>query len=197
MTNKTDELVEQTIRAVVERNNIEIKEGDIEALRKAYMKHGDIDLAVDNEGDVLSDIMEGEELDVIAGELNRNFGSQSHNVPFQVFVVKINGRSYDTFIDSFGNQRFVGNRVVERLMKETQKRFIAGLIAPDKYDENEKLVEKEELFNIGDLGELYIQNEFTFEEYLDFYALLGYNLSSLKMLPEFEKIAIENSYVKL
>lgn len=195
MKNKTDDNVEQTIKDAVEQHNIEIKEGDVEALRKAYMKHGDIDLAVDKEGDVLSDIMEGEELDVIAGALHKNFGTQSHNVPFQIFVVKINGRSYDTFIDNYGTQRFVGNRVVERLMKETQKRFIANLIAPDEYDENEKLIEKEAIFSISDLGELYNQGEFTFEEYLDFYALLGYSLTSLKMLPEFDKHAIENSYI--
>jgi hypothetical protein len=108
------ENIETTIREVVTEHQITLQEGDVEAFRKAYVKFGDIDLALNSEGDVLSDVMEETQLDIIAGALNREFGPQSHIYPHQIYMVKINGTPYKTYIDEFGEQKFLGNKIITK-----------------------------------------------------------------------------------
>lgn len=119
MSEKNSDSIEITIKTVAEENQIQLQDGDVAAIRKAYIKFGDIDLALNVEGDVLSDVMEETQLDIIAGALDKEFGPQKHDYPHQIYPVKINGKAYNTYIDEYGEQKFLGNKVIINYMLPT------------------------------------------------------------------------------
>lgn len=131
MAIKNTENIELIVKNTVKENNIILREGDLEAIRKAYIKFGDIDLAITREGDVLSDVMEETQLDIIADSLKKQFGDQSHSYPYQIYPVRINGSTYKTYVDEHGEQRFCGNKIFNQHLpmlsydKEKQS-YLAG-----------------------------------------------------------------------
>jgi hypothetical protein len=147
------ENIETTIKKAVSENDIALQEGDVQALRKAYVRFGDIDLALNQEGDVLSDVMEETQLDIIAGALNREFGTQSHAYPYQIYMVKINGCSYKTYVDEFGDQRFRGNKILNRYLPATLT-----------YDNEQQA---------------YLDCEYTTDEWIEFNSIIGSKLKDL------------------
>lgn len=116
MNIKNAENIKTTIIHTVNEHCITLQEGDVQAFCKAYIKFGDIDLALNSEGDVLSDVMEAEQLDIIAGALDKKFGSQSHSYPHQIYTIKINNRAYRTYVDDLGDQRFLGNKILNKCL---------------------------------------------------------------------------------
>ena len=165
MTINNAENIEITIKTTASENNIHLQEGDIEALRKAYVKFGDVDLALNAEGDVLSDVMEETQLDIIAGALNREFGTQSHAYPYQIYMVKINGHTYKTYVDEYGDQRFRGNKILNQHLPE-------------------KLPYQQE-------KEAYLAGDYTTEEWVEFNYIIGSKLKDF-MLTLNTSIDIEN-----
>lgn len=159
------ENIETTIRNTASEHRITLQEGDVPAIRKAYVKFGDIDLALNIEGAVLSDVMEETQLDIIAGALDREFGVQSHAYPYQIYKVKINGNSYKTYIDEQGKQKFLGNKV------------ISNYIVPTPNYEREKY--------------LYQKGEYNVEEWIEFNSIIGSNLKDF-LLTLKTSIDIEN-----
>lgn len=160
------ENIETTIKKAVSENGIDLQEGDVQALRKAYVRFGDIDLALNIEGDVLSDVMEETQLDIIAGALNREFGTQSHAYPYQIYMVKINGHSYKTYIDEEGEQRFRGNKILNK--------YLSSHFA---YDQEKQT---------------YLDDECTLDEWIEFNSIIGSKLKDL-LLSLKTSIDIENS----
>jgi hypothetical protein len=142
--------IEATIRNVATQHNIVLQDGDVPAIRKAYIKFGDIDLALNVEGDVLSDVMEETQLDIIADALAKEFGLQKHTYPHQIYLVKINGHSYKTYIDEYGEQKFVGNKV------------LSNYLLPNINYDREK--------------HLYQKGEYSTEEWIEFNAMIGTGL---------------------
>lgn len=164
MTINNAENIETTIKITASENGIHLQEGDIEALRKAYVKFGDVDLALNTEGDVLSDVMEETQLDIIAGALNREFGKQGHTYPYQIYPVKINGHNYKTYVDEYGDQRFRGNKILNHHL-------------PELPYEQEK--------------EAYLAGTYTTEEWVEFNYIIGSKLKDF-MLTLNTSIDIEN-----
>lgn len=165
MSVNSAENIETAIKNAAEEHHINLQEGDVQALRKAYVKFGDVDLALNAEGDVLSDVMEETQLDAIAGALNREFGTQSHAYPYQIYMVKINSHSYKTYVDEFGDQRFRGNKI-----------FNKHLPATLTY-ENEK--------------EAYLAGDYTTDEWVEFNYMIGSKLKEF-MLTLKTTVEIEN-----
>lgn len=196
MTEKNEDNVKHVIEDAAAKKHLEVRNEDVDALSKAYMKHGDIDLAVNAEGDVISDIMDGEELDVIADALTDKFEGEPETEDANIIVVTFNGKSYDTYIDEHGTQRFVGNPVVRKFMSVSQKRWVnyfTGSVFDGgaDYDRNED--HPDEPVNMGTLSAMFREGEFTQEEWLDFHALLGYSVDLLvKMLDDFSNMEYEN-----
>lgn len=165
MSVNNPETIETTIKNVAAENNIVLQDGDIAAMRKAYLKFGDIDLALNIEGEVLSDVMEETQLDVIAYALDSTYGKQSHSYPFQIYTVKINGNTYKTYIDEDGTQKFLGNKV------------LSNYLPPSINYEREK--------------HLYQKGEYTVDEWVEFNAIIGSSLKQF-MLTLRTSIDIDN-----
>lgn len=118
MEAKNTENIVKAISRIAQDFKISLEAGDIEAFSKAFLKFGDVDLAVNANGQVLSDLMEAEELDIIADALKKQFGKQAQPFPEQTYPVKINGKRYETRVDEYGNQRFKGNSLLEELIAQ-------------------------------------------------------------------------------
>lgn len=144
---KNPKKIETIIRNAAKENNINLEEDDVQALCKAYLKFGDIDLALNKDGDVLSDIMEGEALDVLANALEEEFAP---TVPAQLNMITINGKPYATQTDEQGELRFAGNEII--------KNHLALNLTTQKYDE---------------LYQLYSDGTYTTEEWTEFNYILG------------------------
>lgn len=166
MSINTADNIETTIQKAVQENHITLQEGDVQALRKAYVRFGDIDLALNMEGEVLSDVMEETHLDIIAGALNKEFGTQCHAYPYQIYMVKINGHSYKTYIDDQGEQRFRGNKILNRYLP------------PSLGCDQEK--------------QAYLDDEYTTDEWIEFNSIIGSKLKDL-LLSLKTSVDIENS----
>jgi hypothetical protein len=165
MTINNAENIETTIKITASENDIHLQEGDIEALRKAYVRFGDVDLALNSEGDVLSDVMEETQLDIIAEALNKEFGTQGHTYPYQIYPVKINGHTYKTYVDEHGDQRFRGNKILNQ-----------HLPASLPYEEERQA---------------YLDGDYTTEEWVEFNYIIGSKLKDF-MLTLNTSIEIEN-----
>lgn len=85
----------------------------------------------------------------------------------EVILVKIDGRLFETYIDSEGTQRFKGNSVIRHL-------YASGTI-----DVNALTIE-------------YHNGKFANDDWLDFYAGLGYSVSGLMDLSFFAMLDIDN-----
>lgn len=164
--NKTIRDVEQVIYRATQEHMITLKDGDIEAFGKAYLKFGDIDLALDTTGNVLSDVMEEEDLDMIAEALSQNFGVSAKTRICQRYKIKINGYSYMTYINSLGEQAFVPNEIINN--------HLSGLVN----------YEKERL--------LFQSEEYSLDEWVQFNSCLGTPLSKFLSTIDIRKITIEN-----
>lgn len=123
MEAKNTENIVEVIERIAHDFNISLQAGDIQAFSKAYLKFGDVDLAVNEDGQVLSDLMEAEDLDIIADALKKKFGKQSQSFPEQTYPVKVNGERYETRVDEYGNQRFKGSRILEDLIAKDSAVF--------------------------------------------------------------------------
>lgn len=144
MNTKSVEEIQRIIIDTITEHQIALNEGDVQAFCKAYQKFGDVDLAVNAEGQVLSDVMEGPELDLIANALNAAFGKQAHHYPEQTYPVKINGRQYQTYVDEFGVQKFVGNRAVQQLLQDPA---LDCQLAREAYEAGEYTIDEWTEFN--------------------------------------------------
>ena len=103
------------------------------------------------------------------------------------FTVLVNERPYQMYYDSNLELRFVGNPAVKRVTDEMMKSFYAWIRTREGGDEDDST----QPFSTGSVGEMYENGELTFEQYLDYYALIGFSLKFLKMLPAFEDISVE------
>jgi hypothetical protein len=106
--------------------------------------------------------------------------------PETTLTVFINERPYQMYYDSRLELRFVGNPAVKRVTDEMMKPFYAWIQTREGGDDNTT-----QPFSTGSVGEMYDNGELTFEQYLDYYALIGFSLKFLKMLPAFEGISVE------
>lgn len=119
MGTKTVKEITEVITRIATEHDITLSTSDVKGFCKAYLKFGDIDLALNEDGEVLSDLMAPDDLDVLAKGLEEAFGQQSHQYPHKTYPVKINGKRYDTHIDTYGEQRFNGNRILHDLLPVT------------------------------------------------------------------------------
>jgi hypothetical protein len=105
--------------------------------------------------------------------------------PEATLTVLINGRPYPMYYDAQNELRFVGNPAVKRVTDEMMKPFYAWI------QNREGGSNDQPPFSTGSIGEMYENGELTSEQYLDYYALIGFSLKFLKMLPAFESITVE------
>ena len=84
-----------------------------------------------------------------------------------VITVKVGGKSYQTVIDDEGTQRFLVNKLFRHLHGSC------------RIDLNQLVID-------------YSNGLFTQEEYLHFCMGIGYSVSGLSRLPQFENLEFEN-----
>lgn len=174
--------VESNIRDTSDEYGMSLSEEDITSLAVAYIKRGDIDLAVNSKKEVLSDLMEGEELDLISDSLDKTFGQQIKYIPSQIIPVVIMGRSYDTYLDDYGNQRFVGNRIIKAIAREMQSNYLHATVG------------KESFMNLDYIHQQHAAGEFSLEELIDLYVSVGTSLKYFRELEEFRSMLIVNPH---
>jgi hypothetical protein len=189
---KTEDNVKQVLNETANEHQMSVPEEDINALADAYMKRGDVDLAINSDGEVLSDIMDEEQLDTLSANLYSEFGEQNHDVPFQIRVVKIDGRSYDTYVDDKGVQRFVGNPIIRLLVRNMQKNWKKYYLAQQETDEGYDSENPDIPLHLGAIAEMYKKGEFSLEQYLDFYAAFSFSLKWLRTTEPFDSLTYEN-----
>jgi hypothetical protein len=100
-------------------------------------------------------------------------------------TVLINNHSYPMYYDAKDELRFVGNPVVRKVLDQTMNSYLAWA-----YDEDSDETISPAPFSMHDITKRYEAGEFTFEQYLDFHALIGYTLESLKSLAAFEDVTV-------
>lgn len=174
--------VESNIRDTSDEYGMSLSEDDITSLAVAYIKRGDIDLAVNSNQEVLSDLMEGEELDLISDALDKTFGQQIKHIPSQIIPVVIMGHTYNTYIDTYGNQRFVGNRIIRAIAREMKSNYIHATAG------------KESFMNLEYIHQQYAAGEFSLEELIDLYVSVGTSLKNFRELEEFSSLQIVNPH---
>jgi hypothetical protein len=189
---KTEDNVKQVLNETANEHQMSVPEEDINALADAYMKRGDVDLAINSDGEVLSDVMDEEQLDTLSANLYSEFGEQNHDVPFQIRVVKIDGRSYDTYVDDEGVQRFVGNPIIRLLVRNMQKNWTKYYLAQQETDEGYDAENPDVPLHLGAIAEMYKKGEFSLEQYLDFYAAFSFSLKWLRTSEPFDTLTYEN-----
>lgn len=192
MIEKNSENVENVIKDVVAEHQLDVQPCDIPAIKDAYLKRGDINLALTGQGEIVSDVMEAEELDVLSNALEDNFGQQNQNIPFQIYPVKIRNKTYETYVDEHGNQRFVGNPIIEVMVRNMQNHWRAYMVADVDKNGHYDADKAEVPYSLDRIAQQYRDGEFTLDQYLGFYASFGFSLSMLKHLPEFETLYIDN-----
>jgi hypothetical protein len=174
MTEKTAEMVEEIILMTVKHKHLNMLPEEVSFLRAAYLKHGDIDLAINDEGDVLSDVKDDEEMDAIHDALETAFGEPERTTHSQVEMLAVNGKLYKTYVDAAGETRFIANPVTQLLYHDMQAH--SGLLKKEALDE------------------MFYNGTFTVQEWVDFHAATGCTVAYLKQLPGLENLTVKDPY---
>jgi hypothetical protein len=97
--------------------------------------------------------------------------------------VEIGKKTFDTFIDDHGVQRFVPNTIIEGIVDNGTEAFNAWLKTDRRAPEP---------WNLNTLVMEYAEGKHTKDDLLDFYTGMGYSVSGLSGLSYFAKQKIKN-----